>query len=405
MVAKIQILRSITPAARPSGKSYGEPYVNLADNQFGVFDSSNVSRDLLGVPIFSSAISYAAGTCVSSGATLWIAKAGGVPAGAWDPTKWIPLSTAAASPQLNLQNGIIVESHASGAATFALKTNIGNDPSTSSPVSWIDSVGTYHYITGPLSITIPSGATLGFNTGGVAGRLWLAIIDDAGTPRLIVRNCLARWSGAAAPIAGTGIAGFGEDGALTATAISSSANSTQTNYSNATVSTARQSKIIARADYLSGLTTAGTWNVSPALFMLGSSSALPGRFIKSVEFYVAGMTTTSSTFQTSNLALNFGMGNPCNMVRFSTDGDLYIGASGASCVIQAFRDAVPIAGTRQLYGIGPSSFISPFAMAINDAPGDATGHVFAIKFKNADNTTTVGCPQDGGRIECSEIMA
>jgi hypothetical protein len=92
MVARIQLLRSITPGNRPAGKMYGEPYVNFGDNQFGVFDSSNVARDLIGVPMFSPSLSYIAGAAVNYQGAFYIAKAA-VPAAAWNLAQWFQPST------------------------------------------------------------------------------------------------------------------------------------------------------------------------------------------------------------------------------------------------------------------------------------------------------------------------
>jgi hypothetical protein len=87
MVAKIQILRSVTPGNRPAGKQYGEPYVNMGDNQFGVFDGSNVARDLIGVPMFSSSLSYIKGAPVNYQGILYVANQA-VSAGAWNAAQW-----------------------------------------------------------------------------------------------------------------------------------------------------------------------------------------------------------------------------------------------------------------------------------------------------------------------------
>jgi hypothetical protein len=86
----IKLLRSITSGVRPSGKTYGEPYVNFADNQFGVFDSSNVYRDLIGVPVFSSATSYNPGYAVQQGGQVYVARTAVVP-GAFNPAQWTPV--------------------------------------------------------------------------------------------------------------------------------------------------------------------------------------------------------------------------------------------------------------------------------------------------------------------------
>jgi microcystin-dependent protein len=90
----IKLLRSITAGLRPTGHTYGEPYINLADNQFGVFDSGNVARDLIGVPFFSSAASYAAGQPVVQAGLLYIANVAVSP-GAFNSTQWTQVATGA----------------------------------------------------------------------------------------------------------------------------------------------------------------------------------------------------------------------------------------------------------------------------------------------------------------------
>jgi hypothetical protein len=87
MAAAIQILRSVTPGSRPSGRQYGEPYVNLGDNQFGIFDSSNVARDLLGVPMFSASLSYIKGAAVNYQGKLYISNQA-ISAAAFNPAQW-----------------------------------------------------------------------------------------------------------------------------------------------------------------------------------------------------------------------------------------------------------------------------------------------------------------------------
>ena len=94
MAARIQILRSGTVGNRPTGKQYGEPYVNVADNQFGVMDSSNVARDLLGVPMFSASASYAIGNAVNNAGRIYIAKSA-VSAGAFNSTQWSAVASLA----------------------------------------------------------------------------------------------------------------------------------------------------------------------------------------------------------------------------------------------------------------------------------------------------------------------
>jgi hypothetical protein len=87
MVARIQILRSGTAGNRPTGKQYGEPYVNMAENQFGVMNASNVAQDLLGVPMFSPSKTYVAGNAVNNAGRIYRAL-GAVSAAAFNPIQW-----------------------------------------------------------------------------------------------------------------------------------------------------------------------------------------------------------------------------------------------------------------------------------------------------------------------------
>jgi hypothetical protein len=87
-----KILRSVTAGNRPSGgaAAFGIPYVNFADNQFGVCDASNAPRDLIGVPFFSANASYAAGIPVINGGFLYVAKQAITP-GAFNSAQWARL--------------------------------------------------------------------------------------------------------------------------------------------------------------------------------------------------------------------------------------------------------------------------------------------------------------------------
>jgi hypothetical protein len=90
----LKILRSAILGNRPSGHVYGEPYVNFAENQFGVINSSGGAQDLIGVPIFSTAATYTAGQPVNRGGILYVALVN-VAAGTFNPAQWSQVATAA----------------------------------------------------------------------------------------------------------------------------------------------------------------------------------------------------------------------------------------------------------------------------------------------------------------------
>jgi hypothetical protein len=126
-------------------------------------------------------------------------------------------------------------------------------------------------ITGPLSLTLPAGATLG-TASNVGFRLWWIIINDNGVPKLGVRNC-------SGPVASRTISGFDPRGGTYYTA--PIGNSAYVTYSNATAGQFRQYKIIAFADYVNGLATAGQWSASPnRAVLVDAGTPRPGETIQ-----------------------------------------------------------------------------------------------------------------------------
>ena len=85
----IKLLRSAVFGNRPSVgvQPYGVPYVNLADKQFGVVDSTQTPQDLIGVPFFSTTANYNLGQPVNYQGQLYVALVG-VTAGPWNATQW-----------------------------------------------------------------------------------------------------------------------------------------------------------------------------------------------------------------------------------------------------------------------------------------------------------------------------
>lgn len=97
----IKFLRSLTAGNRPTGRTYGEPYVNLTDGQFGVVNNSGNAQDLLGVPIFSTGATYQARQPVNYGGQLYISLVAVSP-GAFNPAQWTLVSTQANYPLFSL---------------------------------------------------------------------------------------------------------------------------------------------------------------------------------------------------------------------------------------------------------------------------------------------------------------
>lgn len=127
----MKILRSGTKGNRPSGRAYGEPYVNFAENQFGVINSSGGAQDLLGVPIFSTTNTYAVGTPTNYGGQLYICTTAITTPGAWNAANWSPVASqayvAGQIPALEIPSGSAMLFYQASAPTGWTQVTTHND--------------------------------------------------------------------------------------------------------------------------------------------------------------------------------------------------------------------------------------------------------------------------------------
>src|SRR5262245_15904630 len=409
---RIQMLRSITPGARPSGKLYGEPYFNLGDNQFGVFDSSNVARDLIGVPMFSASKAYSAGNVVNNSGQIYVANTA-VSAGSFNPAQWTPVTPSSASPQPNLFNGKLVEAHASNAATFSLQTLAGATPSAANPVGICLSTGAVLWITGALSLTIPAGAA--FSTvANLPFRLWFLIVNNGGTPLLCVQNCVSQGVGIASSFV-NGFDGRGIETALAISATTSAANLYATSaFSN------QPYGIVGFADYEAGQPTAGQYTLSPTrIVQYGPGIPLPGTIIQSnnYQFGPNGTQYNSATFAFTTVQCAFIPVSVLDVVQllFSSDVDsLNTPSGGSSLILKAVRQ--PTAGgsivdmSQQFWiafsfsghpGLGMTSIL------ISDYPRTTASQTYSLQIAMNPSVTAGNggyCPLNAATVLATELM-
>ena len=394
---RVLMLRSITSGNRPSGRLYGEPYVNFGDNQFGVFDSGNAAHDLLGVPNFSASKSYAVGNPVNFGGQLYIAAVA-VSVGAFNSAQWTPITSATINaPQLNIVNGKLIESHTSNAATFAIKTSSGADPSTGNPVGIVFPDGSIISIVAALSLVIPSGSTLGIASG-TPFRLWFALFNNGGVPVLAVRYCNG---GGFAP------SGFDIRGITTASIIGGSTVAA-TNYGNVAVSTPSYYRVVGFADYESGLATAGSWAVSPTRIILGANLPQPGATIQTKYGSFSQSTTTSNTFINSNITLGFNQFSPINPLRVQISTDVFIsnptGGGGEYISVQLLRTPGNIVSGASVkcYCSSNGGVSDQYSVDVLDlAP---LSPVYAVQFRLYIIPATAYLPNNFGHMFISELM-
>ena len=104
MTGRVQTLRSNVSGSRPTGRQPGEIYVNWADGQIGVINSSNGAQDFVAVRFFSTTANYNTGDFVIQGGQLYRAIAVS-PAGAFVPANWaqiggsVGIGVAPSNPQ------------------------------------------------------------------------------------------------------------------------------------------------------------------------------------------------------------------------------------------------------------------------------------------------------------------
>ncbi len=201
------------------------------------------------------------------------------------------LATAAVAFGAGMLNGTIVASESANALTIAIKTLAGNTPSASDPVYFLfrDSDPTkgdflVRQVTAALSVTIASGATLGFSNG-VAGRIWLTALDNAGIVELAVVNCLN----------GTSVFGLAGWDIATTTNLTSSSNSAAVVYS-ATARAAVAMTVLGYLTWENGLTAAGTWASAPSRIQLYRAGIpLPGMPAQPTQRNQTGAKATGTT--------------------------------------------------------------------------------------------------------------
>lgn len=164
----------------------------------------------------------------------------------------------------------ITETRANGAATFHLKTLSGNDPSAENPVTVFFPSGTLRRIKTQLSVTIPSGVTLGTATG-IAYRIWIVLWDEAGfDAHLAVYHSRIT--------ANNEIISFPGNGLLTT--VTPPADTSGVFYSDL-AGASKPFVVVGYFEYDSGLATAGVWNAAPSRFVLyAPGSALPGAVLQ-----------------------------------------------------------------------------------------------------------------------------
>jgi uncharacterized protein DUF2793 len=293
-------------------------------------------------------------------------------------------------PSVAVINGKIVESHAGNAATFALKTLAGADPSSGDPVTVIFPDGTTRSITAALSVTLSSGSTAGF-TSGAAGRLWFVLFDDAGTIRLGVRNCSD----------GSNVYGFAANGIGSSTAEGGAggADSAGVTYTGTAVAS-KPFVIVALAEYDSGLTTAGTWDASPSrISLVGPGTKLPGAAVQALRTATGAVASGSTGLPSDDtipqntegdqyMSLAITPKHAGNVLRLRALGQVANGTSAAAETMALFQDSTANALAASMYQSPAANYLFSLFLEHLLKAGTTSSTTFKIRIGGNAGTTT-----------------
>jgi hypothetical protein len=237
------------------------------------------------------------------------------------------LANAAVAFGVGMLNGKLVASVAGNALTIAVKTLAGVDPSPTDPAFFLfrDASAGYAVIeqTAALSITVPSGATLG-TVNGYANRIWVGVFNNGGTAVLGVYNSIN-----APNTSSPTILPWDETSPANGTGVTSSSTSAQLWYTASTLS----SKVLRILGYVeSTQSTAGTWATSPSkVQMFGPGVKRPGDTVQEVANFVsATASTTSATFVAlTGENVSIIPQSAANVIRVEASGSLNLPTNGS----------------------------------------------------------------------------
>lgn len=302
-----------------------------------------------------------------------------------------------------IQNLRLDVSASAGALTIDVKTNAGSTPSSTDYclipfrcVTTYVSDFRYRKITSSMSLTIPSGATLG-TANGVPCRVWIGAVDsmvdaipETGTVQLFAINC---YDGVST------IYPLRDNEMANPTAIGTGSDSAGAMYATSTVSGgARAIRILGYLEWPSGLSTAGTWtwassNEIAQLYHAGVP--LPGEVIQTVPHVRTDVVNTTTTVGNDDTIMQNTEGteifsksitpkSAANMIELHAE--IYIGiTSGGHCYIGFFKDS---GADAICAGWGAENVFAPTMLTHRLIAGGTSAITFA--FRAGPNSTNGG---------------
>jgi hypothetical protein len=245
-------------------------------------------------------------------------------------------------------NGTLVESHAGNAATYAVKTLAGTDPSATDPVYFTfrdvtAATGDFvvRTVTAALSLVLSAGSSMGFASG-VAGKFHITAIDNAGAVLLGAINCLN--GNDIFPLAGFGVITTVAEGGAGA------ADNPQVMYAASAV-TSKAYTLLGYAAYETGVATAGNWASSPTRLQLyGPGVPLPGQVVQLARSATGALATGTTVIPFDDtipqntegdqyMSKAITPSSAANLLRVEAAAMLASSVSGAVIISALFQDS------------------------------------------------------------------
>lgn len=258
---------------------------------------------------------------------------------------------------------------------------------------------------GLLSITIPSGASLGTSSSNVPFRVWVFVAYNSGTPVLGVATCSTRT--ATLPCSAW------ETQRKTGTAITSGATVAGTLYTSAGV-TNDAVRIIGYADYASGLTTAGTWASAPTTLQLCIPPFVctrPGSVVQ--VSYAASQLGTISAGSTPTVTDAFAtlvVSSTPNLIEAEANGGSLQSSVAGYAVAQLYRVAgnspscTTAVGNKIVSGVAAGSLFASMALRALDAPAASSQQTYVVCISNSTANNSQWCSNAQGTQTCNIIV-
>jgi hypothetical protein len=290
---------------------------------------------------------------------------------------------------VGMLNGKLVATVAANALTIAVKTLAGNDPSSSDPVFLLfrDASAGYAVIeqTTALSITVPSGATLG-TVNGQANRIWVGVFNNGGTAVLGVYNSL----NSSAP----SILPWDETSPVNGTGVTSSSTSAQIWYTAATLAS-KNFRIFGYVE--STQATAGQWATAPSKVQLfGPGVKRPGDEVQKVVFVNTTTTDTATTgsftaFTNANVSIT--PVSAANLIRVDSIGNgnhNTVNAQGFAQLSRGTTNNTNMIGSISTAQTGQSggAALWPITVVAFDLPNTTSSTTYNLQGKTSAATFT-----------------